>query len=415
MIRRSIKELVENDKLGYQIVTQIDSNLQDRTYTIRYSDQKMIIQGAAMSDLLHAIMYMKRNIDTLDFSTDFRIVRQAKQAERGLMLDIGRKFYSLATIKKIVDSMCLLEMNFLQLHFSENEGFRIESETFPEIVSERYLSKNEIRELIGYCQDRGIEMIPELDSPGHLKCLLQKYPEFALRQTDEVEPILANRAIDITNPDAVAAVKKLLAEYLVLFSDSHLFHIGADEYLDFNQIAYYPDLNAAAEQKYGQHGSGYDLYIAYINSIVDYVRTYNYTVRIWNDGLFLNHIPSSVELTKDVEITYWTRHQNTMADVATFIDNGYQVVNFNDNFFYFVLGEAADYEYPTASKIKNGWQVNQFPKNQLLTENQMSQVSGTYFAIWSDRSKAMDEFDVYHSIFAPLKAQQEKLWETVIL
>ena len=61
--------------------------------------------------------------------------------ERCLMIDIGRKFYSLADLKAIIRSMACFQFTHLQLHFSENEGFRIESQQFPEIVSEEYLTK----------------------------------------------------------------------------------------------------------------------------------------------------------------------------------------------------------------------------------------------------------------------------------
>ena len=76
--------------------------------------------------------------------------------ERCLMIDIGRKFYSLTDLKAIVRSMACFQFTHLQLHFSENEGFRIESQQFPEIVSEEYLTKQEIRELIAYAQNHEI-------------------------------------------------------------------------------------------------------------------------------------------------------------------------------------------------------------------------------------------------------------------
>lgn len=412
MIAKRIKQLMENDKIGFPILMQQDSELSKNRYIITFFDQEIMVKGSTTSDLLHAVMYLKRNVEALEFSNKFSIERKAKQAERGLMLDIGRKFYSLSTIKRIVDSMCLLEMNVLQLHFSENEGFRIESETFPEIVSEKYLTKKEIRELIDYCSVRGIEIVPELDSPGHLKCLLQMHPEFVLQQAPEIDPILAFRAIDITNIKAVQAVKTLLDEYLALFKDSKIFHVGVDEFIDFNQLDYYPELQKNAKAKYGPDATGYELYIDYINEIVAYVSEQKRRVRIWNDGLFLEQVSSVTPLTKEVEITYWTKHQENMASVDKFLEQGYRVVNFNDNYFYFVLGEAADYRYPTASKIEKEWECNIFPRNQTLNDDQMGQVIGTYFAIWSDRPTAMSEFEVYHTIFSPLKAQQEKLWIT---
>lgn len=74
--------------------------------------------------------------------------------ERGVILDIGRKFYSIDFLKELVDYMASLKMNALQLHFSDNEGFRLECETIPEITSEKFLTKQEMTDLIDYAEQK---------------------------------------------------------------------------------------------------------------------------------------------------------------------------------------------------------------------------------------------------------------------
>jgi hexosaminidase len=99
-----------------------------------------------------------------------------------------------------------------------------------------------------------------------------------------------------------------------------------------------------------------------------------------------------------------------MVEGGEFINRGYKVINFCDNYFYYVLGENAGYTYPTAEKIKEEWYPEKFSSNQPdPTPEQMKAVIGTSFAIWSDRPDAQTMEEVFAGIKGPLKAMVEKL------
>ncbi|MGL9756076.1 family 20 glycosylhydrolase [Enterococcus sp. DIV0197] len=331
--------------------------------------------------------------------------------ERGLSIDIGRKFYSPNFLKDLLDYMASLKMNALQLHFSDNEGFRIECETVPALTSSHYLSKIEIKELIAYAKQLGIEIIPEFDSPGHLKRLLSIYPEWQMERLGEDSDVFpSNRAIDITNQLAVNKIKEIIKEYLELFHDSHYFHLGADEYISFDELDRYPQLARKAEEIYQNPDRTYDLFIDYINDLATLVESTGKTARIWNDGVYKKNQKAESGLKKSIQITYWTNYNAQMADVQTFFEEGHQVLNFNDNYFYFVLGEGAGYRYPTGDKIKKEWKPTIFSGNQQITEEQLTKVPGIYFAIWCDFPDALTEEEVLQMIKEPLKVQQTMLW-----
>lgn len=101
-----------------------------------------------------------------------------------------------------------------------------------------------------------------------------------------------------------------------------------------------------------------------------------------------------------------------MASIDSYLEKGYEVINFNDNYFYFVLGEAAGYSYPDTEKIKNEWSINVFAGNQQITQAQLSNVIGASFSIWSDQPDALSEEEVMKKLLDPLKAYAEKLWES---
>ncbi|MGO4936322.1 family 20 glycosylhydrolase [Fundicoccus sp. Sow4_H7] len=362
------------------------------------------ISAATESEIFYAMNWLYAlDEDLADGS--YRV--KAKQSERGLSIDCGRKFYSQAEIFTLLDIMHANNMNFMQMHFSENEGFRVESERFPEIVSDEYLTKAEVREIIAYAAERGIVVYPEIDGPGHLRQFLTQYPDWKL--TDgELYSHLDLGAIDITNPAAVSAIKDLYAEYFDLFSQAPYFHIGADEFVSFEKIHEYPKLTEYAVEKWGEGHTAVDAYIDYVNQMAQYVKEAGYIPRAWNDGLLRLDQEAKIEVDPELEITYWTKWHKDMAPIEDFLDKGYKVINFNDNFFYFVLGENAGYTYPTGEKISAEWDVNVFSGGQIADSDN---IIGSYFSLWADKPEALTGQQVLEMIQEPLKAKMLKEWD----
>jgi hexosaminidase len=156
-------------------------------------------------------------------------------AWRGLMLDLGRHWISLADVKRTMDGMAAVKFNVLHLHLSENQGFRVESKSFPklqELGSDGdYFTQDQVRDLIAYARDRGIRVIPEFDMPGHATAWFVGYPELASgpgpykieRQWGVMDP-----AMDPTREDTYKFLDTFIGEMAALFPDAY-FHIGGDE------------------------------------------------------------------------------------------------------------------------------------------------------------------------------------------
>lgn len=185
--------------------------------------------------------------------------------------------------------------------------------------------------------------------------------------------------MDITNEHAVTFALSLYQEFMDLFVGSRYFHIGADEFVDFNQFEQYPTLRDDGIRKFE----------AYVNTVTTFVSRHGFIPRVWNDAFL--RAGKNTTLTKDIEITYWTKWQKEMAPVQRFLDEGYSVVNVNDNYLYYVLGENAGYIYPTAEKIKKEWQPTLFASKQRISIDQFDQVKGISLAVWCDLPEAKDE------------------------
>lgn len=154
---------------------------------------------------------------------------------RGLMIDVARHWQPLEVIKRNLDGMALVKLNVLHLHLSEDQGFRIESKTHPELHQRgsdgHYFTQEQIREIIAYAADRGIRVVPEFDIPGHATSWVVSHPELASapgpyaieRRWGVFDPVL-----DPTNEGTYALLTAVLGEMAALFPDPY-FHIGGDE------------------------------------------------------------------------------------------------------------------------------------------------------------------------------------------
>jgi len=154
---------------------------------------------------------------------------------RGLMIDVGRHWQPLEVIERNLDAMAVVKLNVLHLHLTEDQGFRIESLTHPELQQlgsdGHYFTQADIRTLIAYAALRGIRIVPEFDIPGHATSWVVSHPELASlagpygieRQWGVFNPVL-----DPTNEATYSLLADFLGEMAALFPDQFM-HIGGDE------------------------------------------------------------------------------------------------------------------------------------------------------------------------------------------
>lgn len=365
--------------------------------------------------------------------------------ERALHIDMARKFYTKDWIIRRIKQMSFLKLNTLQMHFSENEGFRIESKSHPEIMSEEYLTQQEVKEILAAAKQYGVEIIPSLDAPGHLKQVLKTHPEFQLNKKETVENedktvtytgniVKEEKALDITNPQAVAFIKEIYDEYAELFQGSKYFNIGADEFVTFGSLGDYPDLQEDAVKKVGKDASPIDSYIYFVNDLVSHMEAKGFVVRTWSDGFYRSDTNQTLDVKKSVQVDYWTRMFPSQATVQTYIDKGHRVMNFCDkadplmddqstmtaSFLYYVNAQFM-YQHPTGENIFNywhpvlfsNWKLTGCPKQEYAAGDYPDALQGASFAVWNDTVSESQE-DTEANIEEPLTAMAQKCWNPEI-
>lgn len=241
---------------------------------------------------------------------------------RGLLVDVCRHFFPIKTIYQLVDLMAYYKYNRLHLHLSDDQGFRFESERFPLLNSTGswrastlkkrgsaaqdgirhggYYTKNELRALVAYAGARGIQIVPELDLPGHALAILASYP--ALACFDEPVAVATHFGVSdyskkllcAGNEAAFSFACSLLEELLEVFPFPFV-HIGGDEAVKSEWKRCPRCQNAMREQglKNERELQGY-----FLSRVNRFIKERGRKAIVWNDGL-------CASLDPDVAAQFW--------------------------------------------------------------------------------------------------------------
>src|SRR5258706_1933720 len=280
--------------------------------------------------------------------------------ERGLMIDNGTVYFTPEWIAQHIRELAYLKMNYFHLHFSDNGGFRIESETHPEIVAAQHLTQQQVRDLIALAQRYHVMVVPELDMPGHLGGALATHPELQLRNA--LGQANANR-LDITNPAALSFVRELIEELLPLFPAPY-WHIGGDEYMTEAELQLHPQLQDYARAQYGPTANQKDAVHGFANWANAIVRAHGKTPRMWHDELTGG---SAVTVNPDIVVEWWNAAPNPLSDPVpigpnALLANGHTIENSSWFPTYYDNGPSGQYVFPRPDmqKAYEQWEGNQF-------------------------------------------------------
>ena len=398
-------------------------------YKITIGENGVRLTGASENAIMHGLRTIQNLIITNDGLVYGEIVDYPNVAERRVHVDCARKYISKDWFIRQIREMSYMKMNALQIHFSENMGFRIECETDPSIVSDQYLTKTEVREILAEAKKYGINVIPSFDSPGHVDQILKAHPEYGQVNTSGNH---YKSGLDVTNPEAIAYIRSLYDEYMDLFEGCTDFHIGGDEYMEFDRAPfttqYKSVLNSYAVKKYGQGYIWKDVIAGYINDLAEYVHNRGFTPRIWNDGVYYGENSyyegaQKIKMHDYIGIDFWSQMSwnSSIANLQTFINKGHDTIyNINASFFYYVLRnskptdgrEQHSFDNLNADrKIYNEWSPGQFQGNPAVNDGS-DFIKGASLAIWCDNPNLCSEDVITEDIADELRALASKSWNT---
>ncbi|MET9606885.1 glycoside hydrolase family 20 protein [Streptomyces sp. NPDC006512] len=378
------------------------------SYTLTVQNGRVRITGPDEAGVFYGTRTLKQAIRGAGSAPEGTVKDAPAKPQRGLNLDIARKHFAPEWIEDRLREMADLKLNQLGLHFSDDQAFRIQSDSHPEIVSTPHLTKAEVRRITALAARLHIAVVPEIDSPGHLGAVLRAHPGLQLR---DVQGRAVKGAVDISDPAAAKLMDELLREFIPLFP-AGAWHLGADEYQALvvrDPQASFPQLAAAARQRYGPSARVQDLATGWLNDRAAVVRPSGKALKAWNDGFFSGGV---VAAAPDIQAEYWTGKEIGARPPLAYLDAGRKVVNLNDEYLYYVLGEPNQFTYPTGRRIYEQWTPLVLRGTTAVPARYDAQVLGARLAVWADLAGSQTPAQVAAGIRLPLAALSQKVWDS---
>lgn len=260
-IRPSVAEGTSDDAKGNVYFTLGLQDGRKEAYSINVSSDGILVRAVAPEGIYRATRTLLKSVGTEKTSSvefpSAEVSDWPRFGYRGLMLDVSRHFSDVEMVKRTIDMLALHQLNIFHWHLTDDQGWRIEIKSHPELtevgawrddtVVGRYLggtdyptdgkrhggfyTQEQIREIVAYAKERYIEIIPEIDLPGHTSAVLAAYPQLGC---EDKEYKVANRwgvirdVLCAGNPASLDLFKDIMDEVCDLFPGKYI-HLGGDE------------------------------------------------------------------------------------------------------------------------------------------------------------------------------------------
>ena len=345
--------------------------------------------------LLLAVVMLLSVLPTAVFAAD----TAANDFIRIFHLDCGRKYFTVAQVENIIDKMAANHYTHLELAFG-NDGLRFVlndmsftangTEYSHNTVVERiksgnaslnnseqtYWTETDMQSILSYAAEKGIEIIPLLNLPGHANAIL----DIASDAYNYSDGSKSQNTLDVTNEDAVNFAYALFTKYVDYFADKgcKLFNFGADEFA--NDIYSQGSAKGLSFQAI-YNTDTYNYFVSFINKLAGYVLEKGMTPMAFNDGLYYSGnkaTAANVKINTNIICCYWTTGWSAYHPAAANLiaDKGHKIISTNDA-WYWVLGRQSG-TYGLSSNKVGSVACTNVPGDDDVT------VSGCMMCLWCD-------------------------------
>ncbi|MCD8304420.1 MAG: beta-N-acetylhexosaminidase [Prevotellaceae bacterium] len=330
----------------------LDETLADEGYSLTIDEGGVSLKARTSAGFFYAFQTLKKILPAnvmagvLDAEATYSLPYLTIDDEprfpyRGFMLDVSRHFFTVEEVERMIDLMAAYKMNRFHWHLTDDQGWRAEIKQYPLLTTtgatasncrvtdltygsywtnEQYgpyfYTQEEMREVVEYCQERHIEVIPEVDMPGHFVAAMASYPEYSCRPNNPptvwTTGGISSDVLNVGNPEAVQFVKNILDELCDIFP-SPLFHIGGDEC-----PTTYWESNSQCQELYNELGlSSYRaLQSHFINEISEYLAQKGKRAVLWNESISASGADIDAVKEYNPVIMCWSPCQSSASTAA---------------------------------------------------------------------------------------------------
>lgn len=391
--------LVKNDQLG------------DEAYTLNIESGRITLQAKDAQGISHALATLHQLILTAKDNKlpVLNIQDKPRFGYRGLMLDCSRHFWTVDELKETLSQMSFFKLNTLQMHLTDNNAWRLAMDKYPELtekgtfypdfpdMSGKYYTTDDLKELVRYARSLGIEIIPEVDLPGHSTALLAAMPQLSCKggsfeaYPEELPFSQRKRGnenmICIGNPESIRFAQEVVDALIQIFPSPYI-HLGGDE-VPTNIWEKCPKCQALYKKE-GMKEPG-EIQDYFTRKMSEYIRSKGKTMVGWDE------INDRHAATPEDMLTVW-RDDGLKAQKAA-LERGIPVVMCPQHGCYLDWGYAGN----STRKVYE-WD----PIIDQVTPEQAPLVKGGQGALWTERVATQDR--VEWMLYPRLAALSEVFW-----
>ncbi len=405
--------LTTTKRSGTGITLLIEPELPHEGYVLEIGKTYIHITGGSKTGVFYGIQTLLQYCTNKEQIRCCNIKDTPRFAWRGLMLDESRHFFGKEKVKQLLEQMAFFKLNKFHWHLTDEPGWRIEIKKHPELTTvggqgnwsnpdgkeSQYYTQEEIREIITYAASLHIEVIPEIDMPGHATAANKAYPHLSGGGTAEHPDFTFN----VGKEETYRFLTEVLREVASLFPAPYL-HIGGDE-VAFGIKAWEtnPDIQTLMQREGMTKVREAEQY--FIRRMSDSVHHLGKTVLGW-DELLDSHLP-----TENTVIMWW-RHDR-INQLKKSLSEGYATILCPRRPLYFDFIQHQSHKW---GRTWNGFcpseDVYAFPDSGLdrwdIPEQQLNLIRGIQANVWTERIQNTHRLDFM--IFPRICALAEAAW-----
>ena len=401
-----------SDKNSADIILEQKSqkNKQEGAYTLAISESKISVSSENDLGIFNGIASLLQLITIAESEIDcWTIEDYPLHGWRGFMLDESRHFFGKEKVKQILDYMAFYKINRFHWHLTDDPGWRIEIKKYPHLAytggignmtypndPPQYYTQEEVKEIVRYAAERKIEVIPEIDMPGHARAANRAYPEYSGGGSKSHPEF----TFDPANEDTYQYLTDILKEINVLFP-SEMIHLGGDEVHFGNEQWKHNDKIKELMEREGMKDLA-EVEKYFMVRMADSLYAMNNTFLAWDEM-------AEISLPTDKTIMFWWRHDRK-DQLQKALEKNYPVILCPRIPFY--LDFVQDEDHTTGRRWGKEYSplelVYEFNTKNLVDSKYDSQVLGLQANLWAETIQTKQRVD--YLTFPRISAFAEAAW-----
>ena len=396
---------IQRGKKSNSIRLVLDKKMAKEEYSLKVHSKGIEIRGGEYAGVFNGIQSLLQLLPSEIYAKNGNLpievplveIKDAPQySYRGLLLDVARTFQPVDEVKRVIDYMAYCKLNKLHFHLVDSEGWRLELKKYPYIAEKAgfrggdsplhpvygsfdqkyggYYTQDELRDIVAYAAQRNIEVIPEIDMPGHSKSLGVVHPDILCNYTPDTSYTNGIDVRDVwcaSKESNYQLVEDIVKELVDIFPSEYI-HIGGDE-VNFKWWKECPDCQQLKIEKGLKDEAQLEQY--FVNRVSDILTKYNKKAMVWDEAIDGGLLPTTTM------VTGWRGVKQCLQ--AT--EQGYPTIIMPSSVFYL---DKRQYPHDKGHNSRNGLSLQTICdftfENAGFSDAQRKNIAGIECAFWTE-------------------------------